>query len=75
MRLATDVVLDREVRLLQERASGLGHELSPPEHDTEVSVVTECVKCETVFGVDGQERPYQFGKLDVPCTMLATLIL
>lgn len=75
MRLATDVVLERELMLLQERASGLGHELTEPERDTEVSVVTECVRCEAVFGVDGQERPYQFGKLEVPCNILASLLV
>lgn len=52
---------------LVELTSGLGHRLNDPDQDTDVSLVAECSQCDEVFAVDGQERPYLFGPLNVPC--------
>lgn len=60
MRLPTGVLILNQWQRLVERASGLGHRLAEPEQDTEVSLVAECMDCEVVFAVDGQEKPYQF---------------
>jgi hypothetical protein len=74
MRIAAEVVALREWADLETRASGLGHRLGPVQQDTEVSIVAECVQCEELFAVDGQERPYQYGSaLSIPCSSSATL--
>ncbi len=44
----------------------LGHALSAPEWDTEVSLVAHCVRCPDVVAVDAEER---FTSTVEPCRM------
>lgn len=72
MRVAADVWMVRQWAALEERASGLGHHLADPSPDTEVSLVAECIGCDEIFAVDGQEKPYQYGRgLSFACTRIS----
>lgn len=71
MKYPTEVVTLQYWDRLVAQAGELGHQLSDPEQDTEVSLVAECRRCESTFGVDGQERPHVFGTgLRVECSVV-----
>lgn len=68
MRIPAEMVALKEWDKLVVTSSGLGHVLGEVTQDTDVSLVAECIRCDELFAVDGQERPYQYGSaLASPC--------
>ena len=53
---------------MAEAAHALGHVLSPPDVDTEDSLVGYCKRCVIPFATDGGEAPFHFSVgLSGPC--------